>query len=205
MVGVSGVAGAQPTPAMAPKDKAPVPAPMPKADKPAAGAPAGAAAPKPADKPMMPAAPGEIEMMAKNAAGTWRCKGDDFDMKGGKAAMTATSTVKIDMDKWWVVETMEAKGRMTFKMVAYTTYDPTSKKWRRLAVMNDGGQMIGTSDGMKDGKMTWNLDVMSPMGAGMMRDTIDMSDPKVGMKAKGEMSMDKGKSWMPVYEMTCKK
>jgi hypothetical protein len=202
MVGVSGVAGAQPSPSMAPKADKPAPTTPAKPAGPAAGAP------KPADKPAMPAmpvAPGEVEMMAKSATGTWRCKGDEFDMKGGKAPMTATNTAKLDMDKWWVVETMEAKGRMTFKMVSYTTYDPTSKKWRRLAIMNDGGQMLGTSDGMKDGKMTWNLDVMGPMGAGMMRDTLDMSDPKVGMKAKGEMSMDKGKTWMPVYEMTCKK
>lgn len=154
---------------------------------------------------MMPAAPSEIEAMAKTSAGTWRCKGDEFDMKGGKGALTATNTVKLDLDKWWMVETMEAKGRMTFKMVSYTTYDPTAKKWRRMAVMNDGAQMIGTSDGMKDGKMTWSLDLMAPSGAGMMRDTIDVSDPKAGMKAKGEMSMDRGKTWLPVYEMTCKK
>jgi len=211
MVGVAGVAGAQP--------KAPekAPAPMPKTDKPGAtpATPANPATPAktagtpatPAklEKMTMPPAPPEIADMAKTAAGVWRCKGDEFDQKGNKGAMTATNTIKLDLDKWWMVETMEAKGRMTFRMVSYTTYDPTSKKWRRLAVMNDGGQMIGTSDGVKDGKMTWNLDVMGPMGAGMMRDTMDMSDLKAGVKSRGEMSMDKGKTWLPVYEMTCKK
>jgi hypothetical protein len=213
MLGVAGVAGAQP--------KAPekAPAPMPKTDKPgatpatpatpakpgdkAAGTPAGT--PAKLEKMTMPPAPPEIADMAKTAAGVWRCKGDEFDQKGAKGAMTATNTIKLDLDKWWMVETMEAKGRMNFKMVAYTTYDPTSKKWRRLAVMNDGGQMIGTSDGVKEGKMTWNLDVVGPMGSGMMRDTMDMSDPKAGVKGRGEISMDKGKTWLPVYEMTCKK
>jgi hypothetical protein len=185
MVGVSGVATAQ---QKAP-EKAPAPMP-PKADK----------------APMaMPSPPAELDMMAKSAGGTWKCKGDEWDEKGAKGAMTATTTSKLDLDKWWMVETMEAKGKMSFKMVAYTTYDPTSKKWRRLAVMNGGGQMIGTSDGMKDGKMTWNMDMMSPMGAGQFRDYVDVTDAKAGMKVWGEMSMDKGKTWNKVYEMVCKK
>jgi hypothetical protein len=189
MMAVAGVASAQ--------QKAPAPkAPAPKA--PATKAPATKA-------PAMPAPPAELDMMAKSTAGTWRCKGEEWDDKGAKAPMTATSTSKLDLDKWWLVETMEAKGRMTFKMISYTAYDPTAKKWRRLAVMNGGGQMIGTSEGMKDGKMTWNMDMMSPMGAGMFRDYVDTTDAKAGMKVWGEMSMDKGKSWLKVYEMTCKK
>jgi hypothetical protein len=32
-----------------------------------------------------------------------------------------------------------------------------------------------------------------------------MSDPKAGAKFWGEFSMDKGKTWTKVYEMTCKK
>ena len=206
MVGVAGVASAQqkaapPAPAPA---KAPAPAPAKAPEK------AGAPMPKPADKapakPAMPAPPGEIEAMAKSALGLWKCKGDDFDMtSGAKSAITATNLVKIDLDKWWIVETMEVKGRMSFKMVAYTTYDPTSRKWRRLAAMSDGGYMIGTSDGMKDGKMTWNLDAISPMGASLFRDYLDNTDVKAGMKAWGEMSMDKGKTWKKVYEMTCRK
>ncbi len=155
--------------------------------------------------PAMPPVPGEVDMMAKSMGGTWRCKGEEWDEKGAKGAMTATTTAKLELDKWWVEERMEAKGRMTFKMIAYTTYDPTAKKWRRIAVMNGGGQMIGTSDGMKDGKMTWNMDMMSPMGAGLFRDYVDTTDAKAGMKVWGEMSMDKGKTWMKVYEMTCKK
>lgn len=185
MMAVTGVANAQ--------QKAPAPAPLPaKADK----APAA---------PAMPSPPAELDMMAKATAGTWKCKGDEWDDKGTKGTMTATSTSKLELDKWWISESMDAKGRMPFKMIAYTTYDAASKKWRRLAVMNGGGQMIGTSDGMKDGKMVWNLDMMSPMGAGQFRDYVDTTDAKAGMKVWGEMSMDKGKNWFKVYEMVCKK
>ena len=228
MVGVAGVASAQQkAPAAPPAPAAPAPkagatpatpatpAAPAKAGAPAApakaGAPAtpatpaaGAKAPAPA-KPAMPAAPAELADMGKGAVGLWRCKGDEWDSTGTKGAMTATNAVRVDLDKWWLVETMDAKGRMPFKMVSYTTYDPAAKKWRRLAVMNGGGHMIGTSDGMKENKMVWNMDVMSPMGAGMMRDYADMTDPKAGMKVWGEMSMDKGKTWNKVYEMTCKK
>ncbi|HSK01719.1 MAG TPA: hypothetical protein VK932_10780 [Kofleriaceae bacterium] len=154
---------------------------------------------------MMMPAPAEIAAMAKQLGGTWRCKGEEWDDKGARGALTATTTGKLDLNGWWLTEVMEAKGRMTFRMVMHTTYDPTSKKWRRLAIMNDGGQMIGTSEGMKDNKMTWNLDVMGPMGAGLVRDHLDMTDTKAGMKAWGEVSMDKGKTWLKMYEMTCKK
>jgi hypothetical protein len=154
----------------------------------------------------MPGPPAEVDTMGRASAGLWRCKGEEWhSATNTKAPMTATNTVRFDMEKWWIVETMDVKGSMPFKLVAYTTYDPTARKWRRIAAMSGGGHMIGTSEGMKDNKMVWNLDVMSPMGAAMMREHTDVSDPKVGMKAWGDMSMDKGKTWNRVYEMTCKK
>jgi len=155
--------------------------------------------------PAPPTPPAEVEAMAKSAVGIWQCKGDEWDFKGNKSPMTSTNTVKLDLDKWWIYESMQAKGRMTFKMVAYTTYDPMSKKWRKLGMTNGGGQMIGTSDGVKENKMTWNMDVIGPMGAGTMREVMDMSDPKAGFKSTGQITLDKGRSWLPVYEMTCKK
>jgi hypothetical protein len=45
---------------------------------------------------------------------------------------------------------------------------------------------------------------MGGMGAGMFKDHGDMTDKKVGMHMWGEMSMDKGKTWVKVYDMTCK-
>lgn len=153
----------------------------------------------------MPKPPQEMVDAGKAATGTWKCKGEESDHTGTKNAMTGTMKVKADLDGWWLVETIENKGRASFKMVSYSTFDAASKKWRKLSAMSGGGQMIGTSDGIKDGKLTWNLDLMSPQGAGMFRDSADYSDLKTGAKYKGEISMDKGKTWMPVYEMTCKK
>ena len=175
--------------------RAPAPAP--------AKAPAPAPAPAKADKaPTLPLPPPELAAAVKRRRQV-DVQGRRVGRQGREGPVTATNVINGALDGWWMQESMEAKGRMTFKMVAYTTYDATAKKWRRLAVMN-GGHMIGTSEGMKDNKMVWNMDMMSAMGAGMMRDYMDMTDPK-GMKAWGEMSMDKGKTWMKVYEMTCKK
>ena len=79
------------------------------------------------------------------------------------------------------------------------------KKWRRVSVDNMGAQMIGTSDGLKDNKVDFNMDTMGGMGpAGMFRDHVEMVDAK-NVKAWGEMTMDKGKTWTKVYEMACKK
>jgi hypothetical protein len=195
-----GVAAAQPKTEPAKADPAKKDAPK---TEPAKADPKAAGDKKPAME--MPKVPAEIGDMAKAAAGTWRCKGDEWDPTGAKNAITATIRTKVDLDKWWISDTMEVKGKNTFKMISFTTYDASSKKWRRVAVDNWGGQMVGTSDGMKDSKMDWNSDTISPMGAGMFRDHVDMTDAKVGVKNWGEMSMDKGKTWNKVYEMTCKK
>ena len=96
------------------------------------------------------------------------------------------------------------KAKMTMKMEAYMTWDAKMGKWRMVSVMNDGTQMVGTAD-FKDGKLEAVSDTVGPMGSGMFKDHGDATDKKVGMHMWGEMSMDKGKTWMPVYEMTCKK
>jgi hypothetical protein len=158
--------------------------------------PAKMEAPKPA---------AEIDAMAKVVVGTWNCKGDAFDMTGAKSAVTATNKVKLDLDKFWIADALEVKGGMPYKMTAYTTFDGAAKKWRRVALNNLGGYMVGTSDGMKDNKMDWTLDTVGPMGTGQFRDHVDATDTKAGVKFSGEMSMDKGKTWTKVYEMTCKK
>lgn len=197
---MTGVAFAQPAAkAPAPAPKAPAVKKAPDATKPA---PPAMEKPKPA---------AELADMAKAMTGTWRCKGEGMEMDGSKKAMTATNRTKLDLDKWWIVDTFD--GRMgvgpkatSFKFVAYTTYDAANKKWRRYMIDNMGGHMIGTSDGMKDNKMTFHMDAWSPMGSGQFRDYVDTTDAKkTGVKFWGEMSMDKGKTWMKAYEMTCKK
>ncbi|MBA3397079.1 MAG: hypothetical protein H0T89_30900 [Deltaproteobacteria bacterium] len=155
-----------------------------------------------------PKPPVEVADMAKLVVGTWRCTGSEINADGTSAKMTATVKTKLDLDKWWISETMDVRSaRGSFKMVAYSTYAPGSKKWRRVSVDSMGNQYVGTSDGAKDGvaKLDWNIDTMGPMGAGMFRDHLDLTTVKTGTKASGEISMDKGKTWKPVYEMTCKK
>jgi len=183
--------GAPATPAKS--DKAPAPVPPPKDAK---------AAP-----PAMPAVPAEVTALGKAMSGTWKCKGESIDMTGTKTPMTATNKVKVDLDKWWITESLDAKaGKMAFKMQTYTTFDAAAKKWRRVSVDSMGGQMVGTADAAAAGaKMTFNMDQMGPMGNGQLRDYLDPTDMKAGLKLWGEMSMDKGKTWMKVYEMVCKK
>ena len=43
------------------------------------------------------------------------------------------------------------------------------------------------------------------MGDGMFRDHLDTSDRQGRREDVGRVSMDKGKTWTKVYEMTCKK
>jgi hypothetical protein len=74
-----------------------------------------------------------------------------------------------------------------------------------VSVMNDGGQMVGQSDGMKDMKMDTTADTWGPMGQGMFKDHVDASDMKKGVHMWGEVSIDKGKTFKPVYDMMCKK
>ncbi|HEY5938914.1 MAG TPA: DUF1579 family protein [Kofleriaceae bacterium] len=198
-----GVAAAQPK---APDAKGAPAAPAPKAP-----APKDAKAPVPVDPakpaaPEMPKPPAELAAMAKASGGTWRCTGtSSADEKGTMAKMTATMKSRHDLDKWWITDTFDATmGKMKFKFVGFTTYDASSKKWRRVMMDNQGGQMVGTSDGLVDGKMTFNMDSMGPRGSSQFRDHSDHTDAKAP-KFWGEMSMDKGKTWMKVYEMGCKK
>jgi hypothetical protein len=204
------VASAQPAPAKpAPAPAASKVAPAPAKDaKPVAGAPAIAPVPtkaEPAPPMAMPKPPAEIAAHAKTATGSWRCTGNMPNPDGSSTPLKATQKTKVDLDGWWVQDVYEgAAGPMKYKFTAYTTYDAGSKKWRRFQVDNMGGQMMGTSDGPKDNKVDYNLDTIGPMGSGQFRIHIDTSDPKA-IKNWGEASMDKGKNWMKVYEMTCKK
>lgn len=214
---MAGVAFAQPatppkTGTTAPGAGAPAAKPAPKPMAPAAptakaGAPVMKKAPEPA--PTAPAAPPkpapELVAFTKAQSGTWRCKGQGMDMSMQMVPMTATVRAKADLDGFWLQESFDGKmGKAKFKFVAYTTYDPSSKKWRRVMVDNMGMQMIGTSDGPKDNKTTYNLDTMGGGPGGQFRDHMETVD-KRNVKAWGEMSMDKGKTWTKAYEMTCKK
>jgi hypothetical protein len=159
-----------------------------------------------AGDPKAPTPPTEVDAMAKAIVGIWKCAGTETAQDGSAKPITGKITAKLDLEKWWINDVFEGKGaRGNFKLVAYSTFDSSSKKWRRVSVDSMGHQYVGTSDGMKDGKLTWNLDFLGTMGSGQFKDTLDTTDQKGGVKFAGSMSMDKGKTWKPVYEMTCKK
>jgi hypothetical protein len=58
---------------------------------------------------------------------------------------------------------------------------------------------------MKDMKLEMTGTTYGMHGEGMMKTEIDMTDMKKGMQVSAKMSMDKGKSWMPMLDETCKK
>jgi len=151
--------------------------------------------------------PAELTDMAKGAAGTWRCKGQGMDPQSMKLIdMTATMKLRLDLANWWIHGTFESKmGKEPLQFESFTTFDPASKKWKRVMVETGGGWSTGESAGMKDNKIDWDLTSHGPMGESMFRDHEDMTDAKAGVKMWGEFSLDKGKTWTKVYEMACKK
>jgi len=163
---------------------------------------AGAAAPK----MEMPKPPAEIAATAK-AMARMTCKGQGMGMDMQMADMTGTTTAKTDLDGWWIREDLnftvgKGKAAWKMKMVQFMNYDAKLAKWHVIGMDNGGGLNVGMAD-MKDGKYELTADMSSPMGSGMFRDHGDMTDKK-NVKFWGEMSMDKGKSWTKVYEVTCK-
>ena len=200
IIGMTGLAAAQPK--ADPKAADPKAAPK-TADAKAADA---KAAPK-ADAGGMPEMkpPAELADMAKAAAGTWHCKGQGMDHSMKMQDMTATMKLKLDLNGWWMHGSFESKmGKEPFAFESFTTFDPASKKWKRVMAETGGGWATGESAGGKD-KVDWEMTAHSAMGEAMFRDHEDMSDAKAGVKMWGEFSADKGKTWTKVYEMACKK
>lgn len=204
-------------PAAAPAAAKPAPAAAPAAAKAAPAAAKPAAAPvapkadpvaakaepaKPAAPPAMPTAPTEVAAMAKTA-GNLRCTGLGFSPMG-EMKMVATVKNKLDLDKWWLHTSFAETGGTKFKFEAFTTYDAASKKWTRVMVDNFGSHEVSTSDGVKDNKIVWEGTTKSAMGTMAGRHHEDMTNPKE-TKMWGEYSMDKGKTYMKAYEMTCKR
>jgi hypothetical protein len=188
IAGMTGLAAAQPKADSKPADPKPAPA-------------------KPADAASETKPPPELAEMAKSATGTWHCKGQGMDRNQKMVDMTATMKLRLDVASWWMHGSFESRmGKELFSFESFTTFDPRTRKWNRVMVESGGNWSSGDSSGLKDGKVDWELVTHSPtMGEGMFRDHEDMSDPKVGARMSGEFSPDKGKTWVKVYDMTCKK
>jgi hypothetical protein len=201
MIGMTGLVAAQPKA----DPKAADPKMAPKAADPKMGD--KMADPKMGDNKMAEMKPpAELTAAAKMAAGTWKCKGQGMDHTMKMADMTGTMVTKLEVDNWWMHGSFSSNmGKDPFHFESFTTYDANAKKWKRVMVETGGGWSSGESAGMKDNKVDWELTAHSAMGDAMFRDHEDMSDAKAGAKFWGEMSMDKGKTWIKVYEMACKK
>lgn len=164
----------------------------------------GVATAEPPVKPEAPRPPAQVEAMGRAVAGTWTCAGTETGPDGVAVKMTATVQAKVELDRWWIHDTVDVNGKSAFRMFAFTTYDESAKKWRRVSIDNGGHQYVGTSDGMRDRKVDWHLTFAGPTGAGQLREHVDLTDPKI-LKNWGEMSRDKGKTWKAIFEMTCRK
>ena len=181
----------------------------PAAGSAAAGSAAGSAA---AAKMEMPKPPAEIKDALKQMGTRQTCTGISWGGPDGKQEMktTATGTNALALDGWWIkgsttLKMGTGKTAGTMKIDSYMTWDGKLGKWRSVGMSSDGSLMVGTAD-YKDGKLESVSDTFGGMmGNGKWREHGDMTDPKAGMKMSGEMSMDGGKTWTKVYEMTCKK
>jgi hypothetical protein len=145
--------------------------------------------------------------MLKSVQGTWSCDGTLTGPDGKPQKVKATMVRKGDLDGFWIHDSISVGPAKTptFRIESFTTYDPMIKRWRRVEVSSEGAQMIGTADTMKDLKMDFTFDTVDASGAASLREHVDASDLRKGLHLTGELSRDKGKSWSPDYDMTCKR
>jgi len=164
-------------------------------------------------RPPHGAAP-ELAEMGNAMAGAWSCKGQGLGRDMKLTEMTATSKWTIDVSGWWLHESFTGTvGKETPHVYeAYITYDPGAKKWRRVMVTGGGGWNTGETTSVtacgaapNGCKLEWELSAHTMRGDFLFRDHVDATDVKAGVKGWGEMSLDKGKTWMKAYELTCKK
>ncbi len=149
--------------------------------------------------------PADLAVFADLTAGTWTCTGEGRDRTNQMLPMKSKVRSRSDLDGWWVQETFDGTvGKARFKTVAYTTYDAAAKTWRRVSVDNHGMQLVGTSDGVKDGKIVFDLETRFGGMVIQFKDTFDLSGRRT-LKSWGELSFDKGATWMRVYDAACTK
>lgn len=182
------------------------------AAKAGAGAATGAAGTATATAPVkmeMPKAPPEIAATLKMMGARKTCTGTGLgpDMKT-EAKFKGVTTAKLELDNWWIHGSLngtmgEGKTSGKFKMESWMTWDAKLNKWRTFGFSNDGGSMVGTAE-MKDGKWSGNATMTSAMGEAMFRESGEQAADKKSMHMWGEMSMDKGKTWVKLFDMTCK-
>jgi hypothetical protein len=203
--GVSGVAGAdravpsQPAAGSASAVRRPPPDFGPTTDS--LGKPAG---PKPRRQPPPPPPPPkpapEVAAVGKQMLGAWQCKGVSLRGDGSSAPLTATLTIKLDLDNAWIVTALaEVKGPL--KWTEYRTFDAIAKQWTKIQLASTTGHVISTSTGESGGKWTWTGTATSPQGTLQLRDFEQLDAKQI--KLWGEAQL--GGTWQKAYDVTCKK
>jgi len=172
--------------------------------KPAPGAPAAAAQPKPPAGPPKPAP----EMKQLDLfLGTWKCEGKMLaNPMGPEHTVKSTVTGKTDLDGFWVAVRIDEKktkdSPMPIKGNFQITYDAATKKFQAVWNDNFGGWGQMTSAGWEGDKITFTGE-MYGMGQKMgSRDSFTKKSDKE-MVHTGEMQA--GGKWAPMMEDTCKK
>ena len=142
------------------------------------------------------------ELASAIGNGTWSCTGTALVRK-----MTATRTSRLEMGGTWMHDTVEAKlGNDPFQFEVYTSYDANGKHFHRVMVESDGGIGDGEGHPTAGAAIDFLLDTHGPRGDGLFREHIDWTNAATtGATATGEVSSDKGKTWVKIYELTCKR
>ena len=145
--------------------------------------------------------------MLKSVQGTWSCDGTVTGADGKAQKIKSTIVRKADLDGFWIHDSISVGPLKTptFRIESFTTYDPATKRWRRVEVSSEGAQMVGNAETMKDMKMDFMFDTIDASGSASLREHIDASDLHKGLHLTGELSKDKGKSWIPDYDVVCRR
>ena len=150
--------------------------------------------------PPVPKPAPQIAKVGKESAGTWTCKGNTSRGDGSSAPLSATITVKLDLDNAWLATTLVEKAG-PLKWTEYRTYDAVAKQWTKLQMANTSGYIVSTSLGEQGGKWTWVGTQTSPNGTVQLRD-YEETEGK-GRKRWGEAQL--GGVWQKTYEVGCRR
>jgi hypothetical protein len=134
--------------------------------------------------------------------GSWTCDGTALLRK-----MSANRTSRIEMGGTWMHDSVEAKlGNDPFHFEVYTSYDSNGKHFHRVMIESDGSIGEGEGHPTAGQAIDFQLDTHGPRGDGLFREHIDWANASTtGVVGTGEVSSDHGKTWVKIYELTCKK
>ncbi len=194
-------------PAGAAKPPAPTPAPAPPPGRmvpPPIKPPPPAPTTTPAMSMEMPKPAPELVEAAKMLKGTWKCSGTVHMPDGASRPSNGTMKFSVDLDKFWIVNTMTEKSKTPYKFTAYITYDGAAKKWNQVMVDSMGFYGVATSDGPKDGAVAWT-GTSTGMGMSFKSKMVETTVSPKERKIESQSSKDGGKTWFTDYEGVCKK